>query len=342
MVSTFAIVAVVLSTIAFFYCFVFVDRDGTGIQAKMKRFLYEELPDSMKRGVKACLGERAVWAIERAQRWLCYEANPLIQIFYLILAIGGYAGYVLYGFQHVPNPYVAEYHKYVAWPFMALCYWSYWKACSTDPGYMRKTTPKDQLERAMKRYEFDNMLFSSDSWCETCDIPKPARSKHCSMCGCCCEKFDHHCVWINACVGLHNYKYFILFLFLHCAICIYGLTVGLLCAYHLANEQDLWSKVFFSTSGQRHEATYWIVFSYLHSKEELFFTVVFLCGIVTVMLIGFLGYHTYLISRGMTTNEAMKITGVSKFVDKKLEFMKKWNKARQDKKPFKPKQKSID
>lgn len=55
------------------------------------------------------------------------------------------------------------------------------------------------------------------------------------MCGCCCEKFDHHCVWINACVGLHNYKYFMLFLFLHAGICIYGLTMGLLCARHLAD-----------------------------------------------------------------------------------------------------------
>lgn len=127
----------------------------------MKRFLYEDLPGGMKKGVKAILGERAVWAIERSQRWLCHEANPLIQIFYLLLAVGGFVAYVLYGFAHVPNPYVAEYHKYLAWPFMTACYWSYYKACTTDPGYLRKGAPKERVEHAMKRYAFDNMLFSN-------------------------------------------------------------------------------------------------------------------------------------------------------------------------------------
>ena len=163
--------------------------------------------------------------------------------------MGGYYAYVMYGFHHVPNPYVSEYHKYVAWPFMAACYWSYYKACTTDPGYLRKGDPKEKIERAIKRYAFDNIIFSSEAWCETCDLPKPARSKHCSMCDCCCEKFDHHCVWINSCVGLHNYKYFILFLVLHVGICIYGLIIGLLCAMHLAEKQGLWGKYFYDTNG---------------------------------------------------------------------------------------------
>ena len=42
---------------------------------------------------------------------------------------------------------------------------------------------------------------------------------------------------------------------------------------------------------------------------------IFLCGVVTVMLFGFIGYHTWLISKDMTTNEAVKRNGVYKFVD---------------------------
>ena len=60
------------------------------------------------------------------------------------------------------------------------------------------------------------------------------------------------------------------------------------------------------------------------------------------MLLGFLGYHTYLISRNMTTNEQMKQTQIYKFVEKKLSFIKKWMKAREEKKPFKPAAKSIE
>jgi len=63
---------------------------------------------------------------------------------------------------------------------------------------------------------------------------------------------------------------------------------------------------------------------------------------VTIMLLGFLGYHTYLISRNMTTNEQMKQTQIYKFVEKKLSFIKKWMKAREEKKPFKPAAKSIE
>ncbi|KAH9814410.1 DHHC palmitoyltransferase-domain-containing protein [Melampsora americana] len=41
---------------------------------------------------------------------------------------------------------------------------------------------------------------------------KPPRAHHCRICGVCWLKYDHHCPWINQCVGLHNERYFFLFL----------------------------------------------------------------------------------------------------------------------------------
>ena len=40
------------------------------------------------------------------------------------------------------------------------------------------------------------------------------RTKHCKLCGACCEGFDHHCMWIMKCVGKGNHKRFVFFCFL--------------------------------------------------------------------------------------------------------------------------------
>ncbi|EIW72914.1 hypothetical protein TREMEDRAFT_42080 [Tremella mesenterica DSM 1558] len=48
--------------------------------------------------------------------------------------------------------------------------------------------------------------------CRKCDGPKPERTHHCSVCKRCILLMDHHCPWINGCVGLHNQRHFVLFM----------------------------------------------------------------------------------------------------------------------------------
>jgi hypothetical protein len=48
--------------------------------------------------------------------------------------------------------------------------------------------------------------------CETCLVLRPPTARHCAVCGRCVGGWDHHCVWVGACVGARNRGRFVLLL----------------------------------------------------------------------------------------------------------------------------------
>lgn len=72
----------------------------------------------------------------------------------------------------------------------------------TDPGYLKNDN-----------VDFLYLLEVSDPThlCPDCLTVRTSRSKHCSVCQRCVERFDHHCPWINNCVGANNHNYFFQF-----------------------------------------------------------------------------------------------------------------------------------
>ncbi|KAF6755787.1 DHHC palmitoyltransferase-domain-containing protein [Ephemerocybe angulata] len=64
-------------------------------------------------------------------------------------------------------------------------------------------------------------------WCRKCWAPKPERAHHCSVCGRCVMKMDHHCPWLgSSCIGHRTYPAFVHFLTCATLLAIYIATVS--------------------------------------------------------------------------------------------------------------------
>lgn len=91
-----------------------------------------------------------------------------------------------------------------------LSWYNFYKAWKTNPGII--SANRDQMNKTILQFVEQNE-FSLEQFCTACIIRKPLRSKHCSECDHCVAKFDHHCPWVDNCIGQNNLKYFVGFIF---------------------------------------------------------------------------------------------------------------------------------
>ena len=103
-----------------------------------------------------------------------------------------------------------------------LVIWTFFSVILTDPGRPRLD------DQELNFSEFLNQPGVSEGrFCTACDIVKPPRCHHCSYCKKCVLKMDHHCPWINNCVGFFNYKFFMQFIFYTCLLCLFSFGCSL-------------------------------------------------------------------------------------------------------------------
>ncbi|XP_053477231.1 palmitoyltransferase ZDHHC16A isoform X3 [Ictalurus furcatus] len=149
----------------------------------------------------------------------------------------------------------------------------YYKATTTSPGY----PPKMKTDIAFV------------SVCKKCIRPKPARTHHCGICKTCILKMDHHCPWLNNCVGHFNHRYFFSFCLCMTLGCIYCSISGrnlFIDAYHALDSQTSAPLTFKDRMFHKSVIYMWVLTS----------TVAVALGALTL-------WHAVLISRGETSIE---------------------------------------
>lgn len=170
----------------------------------------------------------------------------------------------------------------------------YYAACFVDPGYLPvvkkrpvKLTATSSTEAAESDEEGSTMLKFQTSegdfkyrQCDFCEIQQPMRTKHCEDCGKCVRKYDHHCPWLEACIGERNHKFFWLFLLATSALTPWTLYM----TWNGIEYQPQWGD--------------WI-------KTNILLMINILIEVAGgFIVVGLLSFHTFLMLRGLTTWEA--------------------------------------
>ncbi|XWS56417.1 hypothetical protein CRYUN_Cryun09bG0083600 [Craigia yunnanensis] len=90
----------------------------------------------------------------------------------------------------------------------SLCLFSFFVGVLTDPGQIPSSYLPDVEDSSSVSDQEPKKSGVQSKYCDKCAAYKPPRAHHCRVCRRCILRMDHHCLWINNCVGYWNYKAF--------------------------------------------------------------------------------------------------------------------------------------
>lgn len=274
---------------------------GTFIE-RINYFITVGAYDYFLRVVTFIFGSRGRNAVQSVQQFCCERPNPILQVIYFAILGLTYFFIAKSSFKYIPSYYVGDYHRSTSMLAVGIGILLFLLTCFSDPG----TVTKNNVAQYISAYPYDNIIFTEKE-CSTCKIPKPARSKHCSICGRCVARFDHHCGWMNTCIGERNTRFFMAFLFWHFFLCLYGVAIlGFILAGQLKERKIIHILTGFYGLNNSFTSLAPHVIQWLVSLYNTQILLMVFLSVVCLLLAGFFGYHAHLCVTNTTTNETFK------------------------------------
>ncbi|KAL7621855.1 palmitoyltransferase swf1 [Parahypoxylon ruwenzoriense] len=264
--------------------------------AWMHRAIWVTIPSAILSADQRLTSGRLTTGLGRFGNYFMYDRHPTVLIFFLLLlSVGEY--------MYLPGvwPRLSLLHKVLGSVSIVLPYLFLYLAAHGDPGVVTPATHS----RYMSHYPYDFALFHPGQTCRTCGLLKPPRSKHCSVCKRCVHKMDHHCVFINNCVGYGNQHWFVLLLLSTAVLTSYGAALGLGYVADSARARNSAFSLFPKPPGWSWRE-YLVTLTFGIQTDVGAGSVTLLALMTSPLVWGLLGYHMYLIYCGTTTNESMK------------------------------------
>ncbi|KAF0755480.1 hypothetical protein AaE_004954 [Aphanomyces astaci] len=234
-----AVVALVLplGVVGLVYC---VDPNKNGVLSWLRRFVLDTLPSWSSDVLLKVCGPSIHSGVVDAIDYVLNRPNPLMQVVYLHLVIGGYALFIVFGQPLLPNVYLSYNHVYYAGGAALVALVTFLQACTTNAGVVNA---RDSLVQ-YHAYEFDQVMYIRGNACKTCHLNKyetihrttttaytmgnldqlDPSTAPCAMYACrdsittavrtglgrickhVVEDVYIHVAWLNGCVGEQNYR----------------------------------------------------------------------------------------------------------------------------------------